>query len=323
MVRFEIHDGPLSVAFGHDTATGVFLSVSDEDLRYSPIATRQVNNVAEAIGVGDGGGSYVDLHTGPVGFGVKVDDATMKTYLERFGASEDEISMLPLKLPRPTRVPFRGTVCMVCRNPTRKECSICAEVHYCSQDCQRHDWPVHKIFCKLQVEPADAVSSSSQMKFTKAVLFPEQGDSPTFVYLPVEWQRDGGYWRVITSEFIAGGFPDNCRSDTTYGHCEDLEYVFQILWGKNTAEDGQSKENMCLQRVQKKYLKTKEDCLRIKGIKTLDRQVFWRNNILVVKFPKPSNSLYDLTPDRYEDVSLSDIPDIVEFVVKSSLMYLL
>lgn len=98
MPRFAIEGDPIRVAFGYDDPVGVFLSVYDKRLGYDPNATSNVNAVTEAIGVHDGGGSYFDLHTGPTGFGIRVDDKTMATYLKRYGVTQEQIEKLPLAL---------------------------------------------------------------------------------------------------------------------------------------------------------------------------------------------------------------------------------
>ena len=57
--------------------TGVFLAVHDKRLEYDPESTAEVNKVTESIGIGDGGGSYLNLHTGVTGFGSMVDDTNI------------------------------------------------------------------------------------------------------------------------------------------------------------------------------------------------------------------------------------------------------
>ena len=96
MPRYEIQDKFLRVAYGVADNSGVFLSVYDSRLKYDPKQSHQVNAVTESFQSGEG--CYLDLHTGPIGFGQRVDDDTMATYLRRFGASEDQITMLPLRL---------------------------------------------------------------------------------------------------------------------------------------------------------------------------------------------------------------------------------
>jgi len=99
--RLTVADGHITVSYGFDPASGVFLAVTDKRLHYDPTASPRVNAVTEQTGtVKDGGGSYVDLHTSVKGFGLKVDDQTMATYLKRYGASPEEVAKLPLNLPR-------------------------------------------------------------------------------------------------------------------------------------------------------------------------------------------------------------------------------
>lgn len=100
--RLTVIDGHITVAYGFDEVTGIFLAVTDKRLHYDPIASSSVNAVTEQTGtVKDGGGSYVDLHTSSRdGFGLEVDDQTMATYLKRYGASPEEVATLPLDLPR-------------------------------------------------------------------------------------------------------------------------------------------------------------------------------------------------------------------------------
>ncbi|EGO03813.1 hypothetical protein SERLA73DRAFT_119451 [Serpula lacrymans var. lacrymans S7.3] len=41
--------------------------------------------------------------------------------------------------------------CFVCRGkgkPKLKMCTVCKKVRYCSSECQKKDWKVHKLRCK-------------------------------------------------------------------------------------------------------------------------------------------------------------------------------
>lgn len=103
MPRFTIDGDPISVAFGYEDDPGlanVFLSVDDKRLEYDGDASEAVNAVTQKVGVGDGGGSYFNLHTGRFGFGIQVDDKTMEVYLKRFGVPQEQIDALPLQVPK-------------------------------------------------------------------------------------------------------------------------------------------------------------------------------------------------------------------------------
>jgi hypothetical protein len=103
MPHFVIEGDPIHIAYGFDpTFSGVFLSVYDNRLKYDPDASKKVNDATESISSNGGGGCYLDLHTGISGFGQRVNDVTMSTYLKRFGVSEERIAQLPLVLPKTT-----------------------------------------------------------------------------------------------------------------------------------------------------------------------------------------------------------------------------
>jgi hypothetical protein len=50
--------------------------------------------------------------------------------------------------------------CAVCQKPCNLECSRCSVVGYCSQKCQKQDWPEHQATCKA-VEKAQRLSAKS------------------------------------------------------------------------------------------------------------------------------------------------------------------
>ena len=119
MTRFVIEGDPIHIAYGSDGITGVFLSVCDKHLKFDPSATDAVNAVTENMG--GGGGSYLDPHTGISGFGTRVDDETMTTYLRRFGVPEVQIAKLPLKQKK-----IQSAVrCTACASASNLRCSRC------------------------------------------------------------------------------------------------------------------------------------------------------------------------------------------------------
>lgn len=49
---------------------------------------------------------------------------------------------------RAFKVPFQRGVCAQCAKPDDMLCAGCQRVNYCSEGCQRVDWPSHKAVCK-------------------------------------------------------------------------------------------------------------------------------------------------------------------------------
>ncbi|KAG0372798.1 hypothetical protein BGX24_012568 [Mortierella sp. AD032] len=54
--------------------------------------------------------------------------------------------------------------CVVCKTPSVTRCSRCKVVHYCSEACQRKDWPTHKIACTPSSVPSSNSPSNTGSK---------------------------------------------------------------------------------------------------------------------------------------------------------------
>jgi hypothetical protein len=92
-MRYTIDGFPISVAYGIDKYTGVFLSVYDSRLEDKESASDEVNSfLVEKYGGGDG--AYLDLHTGFSGLGHKVSKAAMEVFFRRYGVPEEHIKLL-------------------------------------------------------------------------------------------------------------------------------------------------------------------------------------------------------------------------------------
>jgi len=40
-------------------------------------------------------------------------------------------------------------LCRICATPTTRFCTGCEQAHYCSVECQREDWPLHREDCEI------------------------------------------------------------------------------------------------------------------------------------------------------------------------------
>ena len=84
-------------------------------------ASTEVNEVALSIGVGDGAGSYFDLHSGQKGLGKKVSKETIQVYLLRYGIDKKRVD----ELLRWSSGKSIGSTCSVCYKEETKTCSKC------------------------------------------------------------------------------------------------------------------------------------------------------------------------------------------------------
>jgi hypothetical protein len=281
--------------------------------------------VAESIGVMDGGGSYFDLHTGINGFGLrfglKVDDATMVTFLKRFGVSQEHIAVLPLAtIPRATRPDAPIQVhpsCTLCGLPAKNKCTNCRQVYYCSKGCQRLEWPLHKIFCQMETIP----NAIANQRSVRAILFPEREERPKFVHLPLERMEESSDldppgWKLEKGEYIHGisGF---CRSDLQKGYNDDDQScAYHILFKDDVLVDGESQDNVCVATVLKAKVKSV-----IKNVESFSIPAHWRNNILIIKSGKYQKYSSCDCDNEYEDMRLEDVSHSVRYLFKASMDY--
>lgn len=216
MPRYEIHDGDnIRVTFGvtDDDASRVFLSVYDNRIKYDPYASAGVNKVAECIQC-SGDGCFLDLHTGSNGFGHRVDDDTMATYLRRYGVTEDQIGFLPLHLKDKKRP--ESDFCNVCGKKTTKKCSKCKDVHYCLQNCQKDVWLIHKVFCGIEIVPSLATTDTMT---AKALLLTADNAIPQLVEIPIIGSAPGEVPASIEFSDVS------TITDTHIARFEDAESV--------------------------------------------------------------------------------------------------
>ncbi|KIW47410.1 uncharacterized protein PV06_00107 [Exophiala oligosperma] len=69
--------------------------------------------------------------------------------------------------------------CVMCNSSPAKLCARCKACHYCSRDCQRSDWPCHKLLCKDMSSQAPRPSLAHK----RAILFPQNEAKPFLVWV--------------------------------------------------------------------------------------------------------------------------------------------
>ncbi len=63
---------------------------------------------------------------------------------------------------------FQGTEnCVICSNHTASKCGKCKAVFYCSKECQKSDWNLHKVFCSTLPFPITPVEGKYINNFLK------------------------------------------------------------------------------------------------------------------------------------------------------------
>ncbi|KAF2868069.1 hypothetical protein BDV95DRAFT_501280 [Massariosphaeria phaeospora] len=76
-----------------------------------------------------------------------------------------------------------GSLCAMCKNLGTQSCTDCREIRYCSQACQKSDWPVHELLCKALKDFGHEKRPGPNFK--RAIYFPVAGPKPHFIWLRI------------------------------------------------------------------------------------------------------------------------------------------
>lgn len=141
--------------------------------------------------------------------------------------------------------------CAICSGSASKLCSSCLSISYCSPECQKTDWPLHKILCKNLPAMNPRPSPSHKL----GVLFPVDSKYPLPVWIyckPV----DGGP-EAATGFEVADARPilDPENLDTRSGKATRCGFLtrnklrgFQIIHRYGFLLDG-SAPNACIRHT--------------------------------------------------------------------------
>ncbi|KAI0441739.1 hypothetical protein F4803DRAFT_521955 [Xylaria telfairii] len=75
--------------------------------------------------------------------------------------------------------------CLICKKANSLRCSRCKSVSYCSKQCQRGDYPVHKLLC-TSFQSFDTTTRPTK-EHVRAILFPVDNNRPKLIWLHCEW----------------------------------------------------------------------------------------------------------------------------------------
>ncbi|KAF7556363.1 hypothetical protein G7046_g6316 [Stylonectria norvegica] len=100
-------------------------------------------------------------------------------------------------------------ICAMCRKTNATACDRCKSIHYCSKECQREDWPVHKALCRDMA----AMPQRPSKEHFLALYFPEFELKPQLV-----WIKKGSYGGETHLKSYIG--PDTSRRGLDNENCD-------------------------------------------------------------------------------------------------------
>lgn len=102
--------------------------------------------------------------------------------------------------------PQGGQKCSMCNKTTSQRCKNCSCSLYCSSECQKTDWPVHKILCSQFKDFSAPPNELSR----RGIFFPEGEKRPKFVWANCPWveenEGDPGYEDDDSKKYIGDSF---------------------------------------------------------------------------------------------------------------------
>ena len=154
------------------------------------------------------------------------------------------------------------TLCDECDNESTLRCSGCGSSWYCSKECQKKAWSLHKILCKFVKDFQDRPEAESPgEKYTRAIFFHPDEGAPRFVWLKT-MTEDGEYGHPCLAA-CPGALAANNEKETESGEeigmtdmkirrnhalARRLPYNLFLSYRENFLHDG-STHNMAIDKI--------------------------------------------------------------------------
>ena len=189
-----------------------------------------------------------------------------------------------------------------CNKPAPKKCGSCKSILYCSTDCQKKDWSIHKIICAeyTSFEATNSRPADTETVVWKlAILFPADEEKPKFIWMDclVEEKPDDKGKKThfeqcakSVQKYLGDGwlFADLRRPAL------ERDQMLEFWRPKTNCIDG-LKENKSIRNILKKFPRHG-----------------WRGPLIVLRKLANDNEEYS-EYIAYQDVKLEDLPEIVKF----------
>jgi hypothetical protein len=190
------------------------------------------------------------------------------------------------------------SICTICNGSDAKFCSLCHSISYCSTECQKLDWPLHKTICKTFTTLDSRPSPSHKL----AILFPVDSKDPKLIWIKCERHvddDDGIAWEMpVTQPILATENLDPRYQDArefkritrSVLRGFNLSYTVQVICRETFLIDG-STPNVCVRQT-------------TRGQMTHD----WRGPIVAMRQPGTA-----IDPLFYEDIKAADLRVAIDY----------
>jgi len=147
--------------------------------------------------------------------------------------------------------------CAICNGSANtKLCASCHSIPYCSRECQKADWPLHKTICKGLTTLPPRPSPSHKL----AILFPVDSKEPQLIWINCENRiddDDGFAWERADIDSVLetkgvdptyGTFPERKQITRNAPRGIDLSHTVTVICREAFLIDG-STPNICIRQT--------------------------------------------------------------------------
>ncbi|KAI9046938.1 hypothetical protein LZ554_009013 [Drepanopeziza brunnea f. sp. 'monogermtubi'] len=212
--------------------------------------------------------------------------------------------------------------CSFCDTPVKdKLCYRCHSASYCSEECQKSDFPLHTLFCAGLAafrQSFPRPTDSDRLKYKLAFYFPFTG-RPDFVWVPISIIGKNGE-KMSTSVKIEEG---HLTSPTTSHNFQSRESHFEVYRNDYPISKlpGPNKLMRALIRGYHHYLcnEVTQDVIRTNGplvILKLNPRHPCRDGL--VEKSGSDGLVKDMKQTGYKDITLADVRLVLEYYASKS-----
>ncbi|KAL4962166.1 uncharacterized protein BDV14DRAFT_179123 [Aspergillus stella-maris] len=196
--------------------------------------------------------------------------------------------------------------CVMCNTSPGLRCSRCRSTYYCSRDCQKSDFPSHRLLCKQFATQPDRPSPEHK----RAIFFPVEKDNPCLIWIPCSRQydeEDGIRWTQIDPYPYLGTDKPNkgiMRIEHNPIRCRNL--------GCGFTDSAQYKEGHCVSLIYRDaYLKDGSSMNRsvLASVKASCAST------TPYRYCGPMIALQEIHYEDYADITLADFRHLMDYLV--------